>query len=59
MQKLLKGLAARSGIAPALIREPGPNNAMLTAARASYGWRLSVPMLPSRGGHAPLRRLLS
>ena len=55
----LEGLAAPSGIAPALIREPGPNYAMLTASGANYGWRLSVPMLPSAGGHAPLRRLLS
>lgn len=55
----LEGLAAPSGIALALIRELGHNNAMQTASVANYGWRLSVPMLPSTGGRAPLRRLLS
>lgn len=59
MPKSFEGLATPSGIALALICEPGPNYAMLTASGASYGWRPPFPMLSSRGGHAPLRRLLS
>ena len=39
----LEDLAALSGFAFALTCGPGPNNAMLSASGANYGWRLSVP----------------
>ena len=39
----LEDLAALSGFALALTCGPGPNNAMLSASGANYGWRLSVP----------------
>lgn len=39
----LEDLVALSGIALALTCGPGPNNAMLSASGANYGWRLSVP----------------
>ena len=39
----LEDLAALSGIALALTCGPGPNNAMLSASGANYGWRPSVP----------------
>lgn len=39
----LEDLLALSGIALALTCGPGPNNAMLSASGANYGWRLSVP----------------
>ena len=39
----LEDLAALSGIALALTCGPGPNNAMLSASGANYGWRRSIP----------------
>lgn len=39
----LEDLLALSGIALALTCGPGPNNAMLSASGANYGWRPSVP----------------
>ena len=39
----LEALTALSGIALAMTCGPGPNNAMLSASGANYGWRRSVP----------------
>ena len=36
-------LAALAGIAVSMTWAPGPNNAMLSASGANYGWRRSVP----------------
>ena len=36
-------LAALAGIAVSMTWTPGPNNAMLSASGASFGWRRSVP----------------
>ncbi len=39
----LEALTALAGIAISMTWTPGPNNAMLSASGANYGWRRSVP----------------
>ncbi len=39
----LEALPALAGVAVAMTWAPGPNNAMLSASGANYGWRRSVP----------------
>lgn len=39
----LEALPALTGIAVSMTWAPGPNNAMLSASGANYGWRRSVP----------------
>ena len=39
----LEALPALAGIAVSMTWAPGPNNAMLSASGANYGWRRSVP----------------
>ena len=39
----LDALPALTGIAVSMTWTPGPNNAMLSASGANYGWRRSVP----------------
>ncbi len=38
-----EALTALTGIAVSMTLAPGPNNAMLSASGANYGWRRSVP----------------